>query len=194
VQGLTRRSAILGVTVLGVTGGLARCGSADPNFYTVATVPGSPRGGGPKVVFVRQVNVPRYVDRQQIVKSSENFRLAVSANDWWGEPLQSMLTRVLVEELSQRLSGSTVYGENGAFSPTSSVTVGLNVLRLDEDASGRVALLAQAAVLRERKDTVTREFNLSAPVNGTDTTAFVSAVSTVFGQVADGLADMLRRA
>lgn len=173
---------------------VARCGSADPNFYTVATIPGSPRSGGPKVVFVRQVNVSRYLDRQQIVKSSENFRLAVSANDWWGEELQSMLTRVLVEELSQRLPGSTVYGANGAFSPTTNVTVGLNVLRLDEDASGRVVLLAQAAVLRDRKDTMTRDFNLSAPVNGTDMTAFVSAVSTVFGQVADGLADMLRRA
>jgi uncharacterized lipoprotein YmbA len=189
VQGLTRRSAILGVTV-----GLAACGTADPSFYSVATVPGSPRGGGPKVISVRQVNVARYLDRQQIVKSSENFRLTVSSNDWWGEELPSMLTRVLVEELSQRLPGSTIYGENGAFSPASTATVGLNVLRLDEDASGRVVLLAQGAVLRERKDTVTRDFNLSAPVNGTDTTAFVSAVSTVFGQVADGLADMLRRA
>jgi uncharacterized lipoprotein YmbA len=189
VQAFSRRAAILGVTAA-----VARCGSADPNFYSVAAVPGSPRGGGPKVISVRQVNVPRYVDRQQIVKSSENFRLAVSANDWWGEPLQSMLTRVLVEELSQRLPGSMVFGENGAFSPASTATVGLNILRIDEDASGRVVLLAQAAVLRERKDTMTRDFNLSAPVNGTDTTAFVSAVSTAFGQVADGLADMLRRA
>ena len=173
---------------------VARCGTADPNFYSIASVPGSPRAGGPKVVYIRQVSVARYLDRQQIVRSSENFRLAVSANDWWGEGLQSMLTRVLVEELSQRLRGSAIYGAGGAFAPSSSVTIALNILRLDEDASGRVALLAQAAVLMERKGTMTRDFDLSAPVSGPDTTAFVSAVSILIGQVADGLADMLRHA
>jgi uncharacterized lipoprotein YmbA len=43
------------------------------------------------------------------VRSSEDFRLDVSGNDWWGEPLDAMMGRVLTQELTQRLPGSTVF-------------------------------------------------------------------------------------
>ena len=60
--------------------------------------------------------IARFLERSQIVRSSENYRLDVMSNDWWGEPLGAMVSRVLVEELGQRLPQSTVIGESGAVS------------------------------------------------------------------------------
>ena len=45
------------------------------------------------------------------------------ANDWWGEPLGAMLSRVLVEELGQRLPQSTVISETGAVSAPPDATI-----------------------------------------------------------------------
>ena len=40
----------------------------------------------------------------------------VLSNEWWGEPLDTMMSRILVQELNQRLPGSTVYA-TAALSP-----------------------------------------------------------------------------
>ena len=46
------------------------------------------RPADPKVVLVQQIAVAHFLERSQIVRSSENYRLDVMSNDWWGEPLR----------------------------------------------------------------------------------------------------------
>src|ERR1700747_2710694 len=86
---------------------LAACSSPTPVLYTNAPVSGAVQSGGPKVVALQQISLARYLERSQIVRSSENYRLDVMSNDWWGEPLSAMLSRVLTEELWQRLPQRT---------------------------------------------------------------------------------------
>ncbi|HEX2939563.1 MAG TPA: ABC-type transport auxiliary lipoprotein family protein, partial [Rhodopila sp.] len=66
---------------------VAACTSPNPNLYTLAETPGTPRGGGPSLVLLHQVAVARYLERPEIVRSSEHYRLDVMANDAWGEPV-----------------------------------------------------------------------------------------------------------
>ena len=174
---------------------LAGCASPEPKLYTIAAVHGPAVSGTPKVVLLRHIALAGFLDRQAIVRSSENYRLEVEANDWWGEPLGAMLGRVLVEELSQRLPGSSIYAESGAVSVSSDATVELNVQRLDADAAGNVVLAAQAAVVFERRRSapVTRSFRIVVPQPTSDVSGEVAAISAAVGQLADGLATMLRR-
>ena len=95
---------------------LAACSTPNPDLYSIAPVDGSVRSGTPKVILLQQIGLARYLERSQIVRSSENYRLDVMQNDWWGEPLGAMLSRVLIEELSQRLPQSAVISENGGVS------------------------------------------------------------------------------
>src|SRR5215469_7706213 len=81
---------------------LAACSSPNPVLYTIAPVSGAVQSGGPKVVALQQISTARFLERSQIVRSSENYRLDVMSNDWWGEPLGAMVSRVLVEELGHR--------------------------------------------------------------------------------------------
>jgi uncharacterized lipoprotein YmbA len=174
---------------------LAGCASPDPALYTIKAMHGPVVSGAPKVVLLRQIALAKFLDRPQIVRSSEDFRLQVMANDWWGEPLGAMLGRVLVEELSQRLPGSSVYAESGAVSVSPDATVELNVQRLDADAAGNVLLSAQAAIVFERRRSapVTRDFRIVVPQATGGVPSEVAAISTAVGQLADGLATMLRR-
>jgi uncharacterized lipoprotein YmbA len=180
------------LAVLGLLTVIAACSSPSPVLYTIAPVQGPVQPGGPKVIVLQQISTAHYLERSQIVRSSENYRLDVMSNDWWGEPLAAMLSRVLSEELGQRLPQSTVIGETGAVSASPDATVELNVQRLDEDASGNVVLQAQASVsFKGRPGPVLRSFRFVVTPPAADIQGEVTAISTALGQLADGLASML---
>ncbi|MEO8714841.1 MAG: PqiC family protein, partial [Acetobacteraceae bacterium] len=121
------------LAILSLLAALGGCASPNPNLYTIAPVPGPTANRAPKIVLVREIVLARYLERTQIVRSSEDYRLSVMSNDWWGEPLAAMLSRVLVQELGQRLPRGLVYGNSSPLSLTPDATIDLSVQRLDED-------------------------------------------------------------
>lgn len=172
---------------------LAACRSEEPALYALQPVPGVVRRGGPRNVGVREVSLARYLDRVQIVRSVAEYRLAVSGNDWWGENLDTMMTRLLVENLAQRLPASNVFATGGAISVTPEALVEVNLQRLGQTGPESLALTAQVAVtLREpRRRETARTEALTAPIAGPEMAAFVAAASTAAGQLADAVAAML---
>ena len=191
-----------------VAGALALAPSAcstspNPTLYTIAPV--DPAGGAdaatpgkvPAIVVLQPIALARYLERQQIVRSSENYQLNVTTNDWWGEPLGAMINRVLVQELSQRLPKTTILSESGAVSGNADATVALNILRLDQDASGSVILQAQASVTSHAKDgespvaPLLQSFRFSVTPSGPDVKSEVAAISNAVGQLADKLAYLI---
>ena len=181
-----RRAAL----VLAAT--LAACSSPSPVLYTIAPVQGPVQTAAPKVIALQQIGTARYLERSEIVRSSENYRLDVMSNDWWGEPLAAMLGRILIEELSQRLPQSTVFTESGAVTASPDATIELNFQRLDEDASGNVILMAQASVaFKGRAGPVLRSFRFVVTPPAPGIQGEVTAISMAVGQLADGLASAL---
>ena len=115
----------------------------------------------------------------------------VLSNEWWGEPLDAMMSRILVQELNQRLPGSTVYGDSGAISTRSDATVEINLQRFDLDHTGAVLLVAQVAV--DGKVMVAQGVSFTVLPADASTKALVAAMSTATAQLADVTAGMLAR-
>ena len=183
---MSRRCFLLGLLAAAAPQG---CSSPNPSLYTLEVQPGVVRRGGPKVVEIRSIGLARYLERSQIVRSSDNFRLDVLPNDWWGEPLDALIGRTLARSLTQRLPGSTVFLENGAISTPADATVQVNVQRLDRDAAGIVRLTGQYAVVRRAPDTKT--IAIQAPAPGGTPAELVRAMSEAVGQLADQIAASL---
>ena len=61
---------------------LAACSSPNPVLYTVAPAQGPVQTGSPRVIALQQIAMSQYLERSQIVRSSENYRLDVMSNDW----------------------------------------------------------------------------------------------------------------
>jgi uncharacterized protein len=182
--GLSRRGGLLALAAV-----LASCSSPNPKLYTLAMLPGKTHHGAPSVVDLRAIAIAHYLERSQIVRSSEGYRLEVLSNEWWGEPLDTMMGRILAEELNQRLPGSTVYTDSGAISTPADATVEINLQRFDLDRDGAVLLAAQIAV--EGKRSASRAVALKdRPEDGT-TQALVAAMSVAVAQLADTIAEML---
>jgi uncharacterized protein len=183
-----RRFASLALPLLA-----AACASPDPAYYTVVTRPGPTFPSGPKIVVLKDIGLASYLDRREIVRSSEGYKLDVMSNDWWGESLGGMLGRVLVVELSQRLPASTVYSESGAISADANATVAVNLQRLDADKTGMLILLAQVAVEFNRpRRLASRTFSISRPLPAQTIPGLVAAISDAIGELADGIAALLQ--
>jgi uncharacterized lipoprotein YmbA len=178
---LLRRTALLVLAALA-----ASCSSPNPSLYVLAETPGPTHRGAPRIIQLRSIAMAHYLERSQIVRSSEGYRMDVLSNDWWGEPLDTMMNRILVQELNQRLPGATVYGDNGAISTTPDATVEINVQRFDLDRSGAVLLAAQIAV--DGKRVQSRGVTLTVRPADATTQALVAAMSTAVAQLADAIA------
>ena len=184
-----RRLASLALPLLA-----AACGaSPDPNYYTIVPRNGPTLTGGPKIVLLKDVGLASYLDRREIVRSSESYKLDILANNWWGEPLGGLLGRILVVELTQRLPNSTVYGESGAITADHNASVGVNIQRLDADKAGALILVAQVAIEFNRpRRMAARTFTFSKPLATPDTAGLVAAISDAVGELADGIAALLQ--
>jgi uncharacterized protein len=169
---------------------LTGCGSSpNPVMYTIEPVWGVQHRGGPQTIVLEQIGLARYLERSQIVQSSDYYRLSMLANDWWGEPLGDMLSRTLVAELQQRLAPAVVVSETGSVSATAGATVSVNIQRLDEDATGMLVLEAQFGVaFHGRSSPVLRNVRFVAAPPAQGVPGEVAAISTVVGQLSDAIA------
>jgi len=169
---------------------VAACATSPaPTLYTLAATIGPERAGAPRTVELRAIALARYLERSQIVRSSEDFRLDLLANEWWGEPLDTMLSRVLVQNLTQRLPATTIFAEAGAVTALPDATLGVNIQRLDQARSGNVVLTAQVSILR--RDTTARTITIEVRPAQPSTSALVGAMSEAVGQLADRITGLL---
>ncbi|HET6606839.1 MAG TPA: PqiC family protein [Rhodopila sp.] len=183
------RAALLCATFL-----VASCASPNPQLYTIAPQPGAELSGTPKVVEVHSVGVAQYLQRNQIVRSSDGYRVELRSNEWWGEPIEAMLGRVLVEDLAQRLPHATVFSSSSAINPSPDASVELQVQRMDLDRDGRLVFIAQSSVsFKNSPSTGTRDFRISLPPPSPGAEGQVASISTAVAQVSDGIAAMLTR-
>jgi len=183
------------IVVLSATLAATACSSPDPKLYTVASLPGTAVSGAPKVVSLRTVGIARYLQRNAIVQTSEDYRVVLRGTDWWAEPLDAMLTRVLAQDLTERLPQTTVYSSAGAVTGSPEATVEVELSRLDLDRAGNLLLIGQASVsFKSQPAPKTRSLRISQPPTSPGVEGQIAATSTAIAQVADEIAGMLAAA
>jgi hypothetical protein len=171
----------------------AGCSSPEPDYHRLTAVPGRPARAAVRVVELRRVGLPGYLDRSEIVRAGPGSRLEVLRNVRWGEPLGGMVTRVLAENLAQRLPGTTVVNDaGGAIRLAADAAVETEIGRFEADPSGAVELSVQVAYrFGPGRPGFARSFRLAVPVEGQGAPAVAAAMSGAVGQLADAIAAAL---
>ncbi len=189
----TRRSLATGVAcgVLLVAG----CGtSPTPDLYTLAAQQGMVRKTRKTSVELRRIGLAGYLDRPEIVRGTDDYRLRVTSIDRWGEPLGRMIDRVLTEDLVQRLPDASVFAESGAISTHPDIVLEIDIQRFDANADGTLILLAQIAVRPDARTATASTVRLSVPVADATARTHVAAMSSALAQLADHIAQMVATA
>lgn len=174
-------------------GALSGCASPNPNYYRLGPTSGPTVSGGPPTVEVRSVSIPGYLDRQGIVKRAGDFKLDIHSNDIWAEPLADMLQATLVQDLTQRMTRTTVIGAGGSIGANADLLIETNVLRFDPDPDGQMVLQIQVAIRdgNSLQILTTRSIQHEAPANEPVVANIVASMSGLWGQAADDIATRL---
>lgn len=170
---------------------LVGCASPSPDLYSLDMQPGPVRAGGRQVIVVRGVSVPRYLEREQVVRAAGGTRLRMSENDWWSEPLRVMLRRVLAADLAQRMPGADVLSDGGSIAAHPDAEVTVDLQRFDGSLGGPVILEGYAAVTGPERVRAMERLHVEVNVAADTTRAQVDAMSTALGRVANVIASRL---
>jgi uncharacterized protein len=178
------------VAALGLLPTLGGCSTSTPaKLYTLAARPATTDPASAKTISVKHVEIAKYVERPQIVRYVDPYQMSASEFDRWGEDLGDMVTRILVENLSQRLPGSQVYAATGPLTLSrSDITLEVNVDKFDADSGGAVVLVAQWVVHGGKRSDKLHSENIRIATASTGTTDQVAAMSDALGQLASQIA------
>jgi uncharacterized lipoprotein YmbA len=167
------------------------CGSS-PNtaYYALAAVSGTVRQASLGTIIVRRPGIAGYLDRNEILGQWDGQRLQLANNTAWAEPISAMISRVLADDLNDRLQGTTVFGASSDLSLEPTTVVELAIRKFDLSSDGYVHLNVLASI-RVAGRSAAHAFSLQARPAATDTGAIVAAMSNLLGQLADELAKVL---
>ncbi|MGO8920185.1 MAG: membrane integrity-associated transporter subunit PqiC [Stellaceae bacterium] len=169
---------------------LVGCGTTpSPRLFTLAPRSETPARQLSATVGVKRVEIAKYLDRPQIVAYSDAYELKLSEFTLWGEGLGDMTTRVLAENLSERLTGSQVYVAAGPLDgQAAEITLEVSIDRFEPDPAGVVVLAGQWVAHREGHDDQLRSEQIRVTPASGDATGQVAAMSDALGQFADRIA------
>ena len=182
---------------------LAACAASEPSrFYTLAPQARAEAAGAPAAsgkagrhVALSPVQVPRYLDRPEIITRTDANTIELAEFDKWTEPLAEMVGRVLSEDLSRRLPDERVFLLPVRQAVPIDRVVDTQIMRFDADAGGVVTLDARWQVfgkdgrsLIDARDTVVQE------PGGSDggKAALAAAMSRALSRLAADIAAALR--
>ena len=164
---------------------MACASNAPSRFYVLSSLTGT--GGEPEMasdkrqltIGIGPVELPAYLDRQQIVTRVSPNELHLAGFDEWAEPLKDNLTRVLVENLSVLLSKDLFTIFHFRDPEPIDYQVGVEVMRFDGSLAGDASLLVRWTIFGEedKKLLLTRKSSFKEATGGPGYEALVAAQS-----------------
>lgn len=169
------------LTCLAVFMTVVGCGTTEPSRFYLLNPAEFPSGTGEGItkdcsVVIGPVEIPKYLDRSQIVTRFNLNEIHLAEFDRWAEPLGQNITRVILENLSIELSTDQVFLYPYRDSKPVKYRVAVTFVRFDADDQGCLGLLARwkihneitEEILVNRKSDITRV--------GVDTSDYVDIV------------------
>lgn len=176
----------------------AGCGSTPTRFYTLAPLAEGQHSNqdtatGP-TVGVGPVELPKALDRPQIVTRRSQNEFDLGEFDHWAEPLAENFSQVLAENLRLALPAKRVAAYPWDRSTKVDYQVVVKVLRFDRDVGGDAVLQAHWSIRSPAGDheLLAREARYTKRPTGEDYPATVSAMNAVLEELSREVADAIR--
>lgn len=174
---------------------ISGCASTPPTrFYVLNSVPAidtSPPTANAIAVVIRDVRLPQYLERPQLVTRGSDHRIQLADEAQWAGNLQQDMMRVLTENLGLMLRSDRVFSapHNGPLKPDFRVDV--EIMRFEQGADRRVALSARWWLLRGDGNTLLESPNVTlygAVLDERSYESVVVSMSAVYAEFAKQIA------
>ena len=175
---------------------LAGCGSSPPiDYYVLSAQAKQQPCGETPTIGIGPIAIPEYLNRENMVYNREGNSISVAGSDRWAEPLKTNFTRTLAENLSRLLPTDHITLHPWPRSAAIDYRVGVDVVRFDADAAGRVVLEAGWVIERTADGTIVdrRKTGYTEDAGGLDYPALVAAQSRALERFSRDIAESIRR-
>jgi len=172
---------------------LAACGTPLVQYYVLDAVPAKPlhtHATAVTSVAIRQVEVPRYLDRPRIVSRGDDQQLHIAEYHQWGGRLRENIAGILGDNLTDRLGSITVSRAPFIGATDAQVAVLVDVRQFERLSDGYVHLNVHWQLQRSGRGVFSQYTRLqsSQPVNDKDYAAMAVAMSRLLGTLSDRIA------
>jgi uncharacterized lipoprotein YmbA len=174
---------------------------ADPSsFYILGALPevdlaADKTTAGIKANFsvgLGPIELPGYLDRQQIATRPSTNRLSYSETERWAAPLAESFTRVLEQNISHLLNPAQMIHFPWQSNDAPDYQVKIEVLQFEGNSNQEAWLTARWTVIdRNKKILVGRRSQLSRRAGSLSTEDFVKALSETLGDLSREIAKAL---
>jgi len=187
--------------VLLVVLSLGGCGatSQPSKFYLLNSFSSSENGiaKAPSglAIGIGPINIPEYVDRPQIVTRISANELNLAEFHKWAEPLKDNIPQVLADNVSILMKTDHVASYPWKRTTPIDYQVTIDVTRLDTAPDGEAHLIARWHIFGENTRTVldAKKSHFTAPIQGSDYAAIVSALNQTIGDLSRDIATSIIR-
>jgi uncharacterized lipoprotein YmbA len=195
---------LLPVLFVSAATALAACGLLDPRpdvsrFFVLAWLGdlGSPIEAcalpdGTRV-GLGPVRLPEYLEQPALLTRTSPTEIRPSLTDRWSEPLDTMLPRVLGDDLSQIFRSQNIVMFPWYSTARPEWQIEIDIVRFEPNAAGEVSLIAQWRVheLGAGGRSRAAESRIMQQASSTDPAQRAQAMSTALGKLAEELAQAL---
>lgn len=127
--------------VIGLFFPLIACQSAEPVYYNLSARHGLPMSSK-LIIKVQRPEIDETIDRPQMAKQDSNMRMEYDNTALWAAPLDTMIERVITDDLQQRLPRSTVIAEASGITLHPEYLVDLSVSQFGINNRGQAVMEA----------------------------------------------------
>jgi uncharacterized lipoprotein YmbA len=179
------------------------CATSPPSqFYTLdaaaaRTHPVAATSGEDSLsLAIGPIDLPRYLDRPQIVSRDGENRLSVDEFNRWGGTLEEEIHRVLGSRLGLRLGTDRIYRYPSRVVAGTDYRVAIEFYALDGKLDGQVQLDAVWSLLDDATAEVraVRRARYSEQAGGADYPAYAATLGGLLARLADDIADVIGQA
>jgi uncharacterized lipoprotein YmbA len=174
---------------------LAGCaGTPETRYFALGNAEvAAPARPSKLMLAVGPVDLPRYLDRPQIVSRQGDNRLAVDEFNRWGGSLEEEIVRVLGDHLGRRLGSQRVYSYPSRIAAETDYRLALDIRAFDGPIAGEVRLDVTWTLIADRSGEIlmVRQGVYRASAAGPGYGPYVSAMSEALGGLGDEVAAVL---
>lgn len=170
---------------------LVGCASTKIRNWKIVEIPGIVRTGMGITVGIRSIGLPPTMNQMGIPEAGSAYTANTFPNDLWAAQLGGMLQIAMVQNLAQRLPLDTILADGGAIGAAPDQWVEIQVLDFSSDRNGKISLSAQVATRASSSQSWHLKRFQASIAGGKTAEGTVAAMSVLWGQASDCVANML---
>ncbi len=135
-------------------------------------------------IQLNQIKFPEYLDHPQIVIRKNDYKLQLSENHHWAEPLENEFSRIFIANFNRRIAPNHILGYSELKNIKANIQLSIEVLQLDVDNNKQAVLAVRWGLLTAKNiQWFSKKFNV--PVEDNSYESKVEAQSQLIALLSD---------